>query len=93
MASINKSELAKEVAAKSDLKASEAEEVIDIVTSSIQADLAKGEKVQVIGFGSFEVRQRAQRKGRNPQTGETLTIPATHVPAFKPGKVLKDAIK
>ena len=53
----------------------------------------KGEKVQIIGFGSFEVRDRAERKGRNPQTGKTLTIPATKVPAFKPGKALKDAVK
>ncbi|WEV36184.1 HU family DNA-binding protein [Lactobacillus sp. ESL0677] len=93
MASINKSELTKEVAAKTGLKQKEAEEVIDAFIDSIKDNLTKGEKVQIIGFGSFEVRQRAERKGRNPQTGKALTIPATQVPAFKPGKALKDAVK
>ena len=93
MASINKSELTKEVSAKTDLKQKDAEKVIDALIESIKDNLAKGEKVQIIGFGSFEVRNRAARKGRNPQTGETLTIPATKVPAFKPGKALKDAVK
>jgi len=93
MASINKSELTKEVAAKLNSKQNEAEKVIDALIESIKDNLAKGEKVQIIGFGSFEVRNRAARKGRNPQTGETLTIPATKVPAFKPGKALKDAVK
>ena len=93
MASINKSELTKEVAAKTDLKQKDAEKVIDALIESIKDNLAKGEKVQIIGFGSFEVRNRAARKGRNPQTGKTLTIPATKVPAFKPGKALKDAVK
>ncbi|MDF7682772.1 HU family DNA-binding protein [Lactobacillus sp. ESL0679] len=93
MASINKSELTKEVAAKTGLKQKEAEGVIDAFIDSIKDNLTKGEKVQIIGFGSFEVRQRAERKGRNPQTGKALTIPATQVPAFKPGKALKDAVK
>ena len=93
MASINKSELTKEVSAKTDLKQKDAEKVIDALIESIKDNLAKGEKVQIIGFGSFEVRNRAARKGRNPQTGKTLTIPATKVPAFKPGKALKDAVK
>lgn len=65
------------------------EAVFDVVTET----LASGEKVQVIGFGSFEVRDRAARKGRNPQTGEEIEIPATKVPAFKAGKALKDAVK
>ena len=93
MASINKSELTKEVSAKTDLKQKDAEKVIDALIESIKDNLAKGKKVQIIGFGSFEVRNRAARKGRNPQTGKTLTIPATKVPAFKPGKALKDAVK
>ena len=93
MASINKSELTKEVSAKTDLKQKDAEKVIDALIESIKDNLAKGEKVQIIGFGSFEVRNRAARKGRNPQTGKTITIPATKVPAFKPGKALKDAVK
>ena len=93
MASINKSELTKEVSAKTELKQKDAEKGIDALIESIKENLAKGEKVQIIGFGSFEVRDRAERKGRNPQTGKTLTIPATKVPAFKPGKALKDAVK
>ncbi|BAQ57143.1 HU family DNA-binding protein [Lactobacillus acetotolerans] len=93
MASINKSELTKEVASKTDLKQKDADAVIDALVETIKDDLSKGNKVQIIGFGSFEVRNRAARKGRNPQTGKALTIPATKVPAFKPGKALKDAVK
>ncbi|MDF7639030.1 HU family DNA-binding protein [Lactobacillus sp. ESL0791] len=93
MASINKSELTKDVAAKTGLKQKDAEAAIDAFVDTIKDDLAKGNKVQIIGFGSFEVRKRAERKGRNPQTGKSLTIPATQVPAFKPGKALKDAVK
>ncbi|KXF72857.1 hypothetical protein AQ487_10485, partial [Enterococcus faecalis] len=63
------------------------------VFSTIQETLAKGEKVQLIGFGNFEVRERAARKGRNPQTGQEIQIAASKVPAFKPGKALKDAVK
>ena len=66
---------------------------VDAVFASIQETLAKGEKVQLIGFGNFEVRSRAARKGRNPQTGEEIEIAASKIPAFKPGKALKDAIK
>ncbi|AMB93443.1 MULTISPECIES: HU family DNA-binding protein [Aerococcus] len=67
--------------------------VVDAVFESIQAYLEEGEKVQIIGFGNFEVRERAARKGRNPQTGEEIQIAASKVPAFKPGKGLKDAVK
>ncbi|HBQ43087.1 MAG TPA: DNA-binding protein, partial [Lactobacillus acetotolerans] len=56
-------------------------------------NLSKGDKVQLIGFGTFEVRHRAARKGRNPQTGAEIQIPASEVPAFKPGKALKEAVK
>ena len=66
---------------------------VDAVFASIQDTLAKGDKVQLIGFGNFEVRTRAARKGRNPQTGEEIEIAASKIPAFKPGKALKDAIK
>jgi len=66
---------------------------VDAVFASIEAALKKGEKVQLIGFGNFEVRDRAARKGRNPQTGEEIEIAASKVPAFKPGKALKDAVK
>ncbi len=92
MASVNKAELVKEIADKTDLKKKEAEAVLAAVMSSVQDELSKGNKVQLIGFGTFEVRHRAARKGRNPQTGEEITIPATEVPAFKPGKALKESV-
>ena len=89
----NKAELVSEVAAKTDLTKKEVAAAVDAIFSSIQEDLAKGEKVQLIGFGTFEVRHRAARKGRNPQTGAEIEIPSSKVPAFKPGKALKDAVK
>ena len=85
MATINKAELIKEVADSTDLNKTQSDQAIDAVFSAIQNALAKGEKVQLIGFGSFEVRNRAARKGRNPQTGAEIDIPATKIPAFKPG--------
>lgn len=93
MATINKAELTKQVATAADMKKTEADAAINAVFSAIEKALANGEKVQLIGFGSFEVRERLARKGRNPQTGAEITIPATKVPAFKPGKALKDAVK
>lgn len=66
---------------------------MDAVFESVMDSLSKGEKVQIIGFGNFEVRERSARKGRNPQTGEEIEIPASKVPAFKAGKALKDAVK
>lgn len=92
MASVNKAELVKEIADKTDLKKKDAEAVLAAVMSSIQEELVKGNRVQLIGFGTFEVRHRAARKGRNPQTGKEITIPATQVPAFKPGKALKESV-
>ena len=89
----NKAELVSEVAAKTDLTKKEVAAAVDAIFNSIQEDLAKGEKVQLIGFGTFEVRHRAARNGRNPQTGAEIEIPASKVPAFKPGKALKDAVK
>ena len=89
----NKAELVSEVAAKTDLTKKEVAAAVDAIFNSIQEDLAKGEKVQLIGFGTFEVRHRAACKGRNPQTGAEIEIPASKVPAFKPGKALKDAVK
>ena len=67
--------------------------VVDALFETIQEALQAGEKVQVIGFGNFEVRERAARKGRNPQSGEEIQIEASKVPAFKAGKALKDAVK
>lgn len=90
----NKAELIEKVAAATDLTKKDATLAADTLCfSSIQEALANGEKVQLIGFGNFEVRTRAERKGRNPQTGEEIKIPASKVPAFKPGKALKDAVK
>ncbi|WEG74267.1 HU family DNA-binding protein [Vagococcus intermedius] len=89
----NKAELIEKVAEKADLTKKDATTAVDAVFSTIQELLADGEKVQLIGFGNFEVRDRAARKGRNPQTGKEIDIPASKVPAFKPGKALKDAVK
>ena len=89
----NKAELIESVATTTGLTKKDATAAVDAVFSTIQETLAKGEKVQLIGFGNFEVRERAARKGRNPQTGEEIEIPATKVPAFKAGKGLKDSVK
>lgn len=71
----------------------DATKAVDAVFDTILNALKDGDKVQLIGFGNFEVRERAARKGRNPQTGEEIEIAASKVPAFKPGKALKDAVK
>lgn len=89
----NKADLVQSVAEATGEAKKVVQPVIDAVFASIESYLAKGENVQIIGFGNFEVRERAARKGRNPQTGEEIQIPATKVPAFKAGKGLKDSIK
>ncbi|AEV95177.1 HU family DNA-binding protein [Pediococcus claussenii] len=89
----NKAELVDNVAKKTGLTKKDATAAVEAVFGSVQDNLKKGEKVQLIGFGTFEVRERAARKGRNPQTGKEIEIPASKVPAFKPGKALKDAVK
>ncbi|KRM90991.1 HU family DNA-binding protein [Liquorilactobacillus cacaonum] len=89
----NKAQLIETVATKTGLTKKDATTAVDAVFETIQATLAEGEKVQLIGFGNFEVRERAARKGRNPQTGKEIQIPASKVPAFKPGKALKEAVK
>ena len=89
----NKQELIAKVAESADLTKKDAEKAVNAVFASVSEFLAKGEKVQLIGFGNFEVRERAARKGRNPQTGDSIKIAATTVPAFKAGKALKDAVK
>ncbi|HEY4602516.1 MAG TPA: HU family DNA-binding protein [Cerasibacillus sp.] len=90
---MNKTELINAVAEKSELSKKDAGKAVDAVFETVMDSLSKGEKVQLIGFGNFEVRQRSARKGRNPQTGEEIQIPASKVPAFKPGKALKEAVK
>lgn len=90
---MNKSELISVVAEKADLTKKDTEKVVSAVFESIEESLSKGEKVQVIGFGTFDVRARKEREGRNPATGETIQIPAVKVPVFKAGKALKDSVK
>lgn len=89
----NKQDLIAEVAAKAGLTKKDAEKAVNAFGESVTEFLAKGEKVQLIGFGTFETRKRAAREGRNPQTGAAIQIAATTVPAFKAGKALKDAVK
>ena len=89
----NKAELVDEVAQSTGLSKKDAEAAFNAVFAGVTDALTKGEKVQLIGFGTFEVRERAARKGRNPQTGAKIEIAATKVPAFKAGKALKDAVK
>ncbi|MFJ7933442.1 HU family DNA-binding protein [Sporosarcina sp. NPDC096371] len=90
---MNKTELINSVAEAAGLTKKDATKAVEAVFDTIQSTLAKGEKVQLIGFGNFEVRERAARKGRNPQSGEEIDIAASKVPAFKAGKALKDAVK
>jgi len=90
---MNKTDLINSVSDSAYLTKKEEGLAVDAVFESIQKSLSNGEKVQLIGFGNFEVRERAARKGRNPQTGDEIEIPASKVPAFKAGKALKDAVK
>ena len=90
---MNKSELVASVAEVAELTKKDAEKAVNAVFASVQKALVEDDKVQIIGFGTFEVRTRAARKGRNPQTGETIEIPASKNPVFKAGKALKEAVK
>jgi DNA-binding protein HU-beta len=90
---MNKAELIDAVATKSELTKQDSRKPVEAMFDTITNTLAKEEKIQLLGFGTFEVRERAERTGRNPQTGEEMTIPASKVPAFKPGKELKESIK
>ena len=89
---MNKAELVAAVAAKTGDTKKAAEASVDAFVSAVKESLKKGEKVQLVGFGSFEVRKRAARKGRNPQTKEEIKIPASKAPVFKAGKALKDLV-
>ncbi len=89
---MNKADLVASVAEKTELTKKEAEKAVNEVLASIEEALAAGERVQLVGFGTFEVRDRAARMGRNPRTGEQIHIKATKVPVFKAGKALKDAV-
>lgn len=89
---MNKQELISAMAEKANLSKKDAEAALNAFVASVEGALSKGDKVQLVGFGSFEVRDRAARTGRNPQTGAEMKIAAAKVPAFKAGKALKDLI-
>ena len=89
---MNKTELIAAVAEKTDLSKKDADAAVSAVLGAITDALKAGDKIQLVGFGTFEVRNRAAKPGRNPRTGETMTVPASKVPAFKAGKALKDAV-
>jgi len=89
---MNKAELIAQVSEKSDMTKKDAEKAVSALLSTIEEALAGGDKVQLVGFGTFEVRERAARKGRNPQTGEEIEIAAARVPVFKPGKSLREIV-
>ena len=89
---MNKTELIAAVAEKAEISKKDAEKAVKAFTDAVAEELAKGGKVQLVGFGSFEVSERPAREGRNPRTGETMTIAASKTPKFKPGKALKDEI-
>lgn len=89
---MNKTELITAVAEKGEITKKDAEKAINALVDTIIEEVAKGEKIQLVGFGTFEKRERKEREGLNPQTGEKITIPASNVPAFKVGKAFKDAV-
>ena len=89
---MNKAELIAAIAERTELSRQDAEKALKAFTEVVEEELKKGEKIQLVGFGTFEVSERAAREGRNPQTGETMQIAASKSPKFKAGKALKDAI-
>ena len=89
---MNKTELVNAVAEKADFSKKDSDKAVAAVLDSITDALAQGDKVQIVGFGTFEVRARAEKQGRNPKTGEAMIVPASNLPAFKAGKALKEAV-
>ncbi len=89
---MNKAELISSISEKTELTKKDAEKALNAMLETITEALSSGDKVQLVGFGTFEARERAERQGRNPQTGEKITISATKVPVFKAGKALKEAV-
>ena len=89
---MNKTELVAAMAEQADMTKKDAEKALTAFTEVVSKELKNGGKVQLVGFGTFEVAERAAREGRNPQTGETMKIAAAKAPKFKPGKALKDMI-
>lgn len=90
---MNKADLVSMIAAKSNLTKKDSESALNAFVETVQSALKKGEKIQLVGFGTFEVRNRAARSGINPRTKETIKIPASKAPVFKAGKALKDSCK
>ena len=89
---MNRMELVAAIAEKTELSKKDAEKALKAFTDVVAEELKKGEKIQLVGFGTFEVSERAAREGRNPQTGEAMQIAASKSPKFKAGKALKDAL-
>ncbi|WP_304634039.1 HU family DNA-binding protein [Pseudoalteromonas sp.] len=89
---MNKAQLVNAIAAEADITKASAERALDAFTNAVSNSLTKGEDVTILGFGSFTTQERKERKGRNPQTGEAITIAAATLPKFKAGKALKDAV-
>ena len=89
---MNKTELIAAVAEKAEISKKDAEKAIKAFTEAVSEELVKGGKIQLVGFGTFEVSERSAREGRNPQTGKTMKIEACKAPKFKAGKALKDAV-
>jgi DNA-binding protein HU-beta len=89
---MNKGELIEAVAAAADLTKADATKAVEAFVDTVTRALRKGDQVSIVGFGSFAVKSRAARQGRNPKTGETIEIAASRVPGFKAGKALKDAV-
>lgn len=89
---MNKTELIAAVAEKAEISKKDAEKAVKAFTDVVSEELVKGGKIQLVGFGTFEVSERPAREGRNPRTGETMTIAATKTPKFKVGKALKDMV-
>mgnify|MGYP003590022970 FL=1 len=90
---MNKTELVDAIAAKADMSKAQAKVALEEILNSITETLKQGDQVQLVGFGTFKVNHRAGRVGRNPRTGEDITIEPSNVPAFVAGKALKDAVK
>jgi DNA-binding protein HU-beta len=90
---VNKSELIEAIAASADIPKAAATRALDAMVESVTDSLKKGESVSLVGFGTFAIKERAARTGRNPQTGQPIEISAAKVPSFKAGKALKDAVK
>ena len=89
---MNKTELVAAIAEKSELSKKDSEKALKAFIDTVTEELKKGEKIQLVGFGTFEVRDRKEKESKNPRTGEKIIVPAKKAPAFKPGKALKDAV-